>query len=96
MNHEVSIYTSRSTIHLYLTLKSVRLYIILLDLYTILAKIFGGFAPKRAITPYLLELITKFSWISSEKIIRTLKQEESLQRMSKRSNIGAYILLLLL
>ena len=70
----------RVTIHLYRTTKSVKLYIIFLRLDSILAKIFGGFAPELPLreltalphTPYLLELIIKFLQITSEKIIRTL------------------------
>ena len=65
---------------LYITLKRIKLHTILLHLDSILAKISGGFAPKPSLrelatlphTSQLSELVTNFSWITSEKIIQTL------------------------
>ena len=77
---KVSVKVVRVTIFLYVTPKRVKLYTIFLCSDSILDKVLGGFGPKPSMgeltalphTPYLLELITKFLQIISEKIIRTL------------------------
>ena len=74
------------TIRSYLAPKSVKLYTIFLHFNSILAKIFGGFSSKPPLQlspispstvlphiPKLLELVSKFSWITYEMIIRTLR-----------------------
>ena len=73
------IYTSSSTICLYLTSKSVKLY----TLYSILTLNSqwgmggGGDLTTLPHTPWLLELLTNFSTITSEKIIQTLLYVEN-------------------
>ena len=57
----------------------IKLYTIFLHLDGILEKILGGFAPnlqwgnlQRSFIPLSCCIVNKFSWITSEKIIRTL------------------------
>ena len=59
----------RVIIRLYMTPKSVKLSCIFLDLDSILAEIFGGHTPSYSLA---VELVTKFLWITSEKIVRSL------------------------
>ena len=71
-SHIVSFYTSSSINHLYLTPRSVKLYTIFLNLDSILAPNPNGGLKALSHTLQLLEPLPKSSWITSEKIIRTL------------------------